>query len=71
MVGKNRFEVKQIFDLPITLSLAELFDRSDTTIKEMAHYLQGATPRYRVKKSTVKATQPATGATNEQMSLSL
>ena len=47
-----RFDIKNVFDLPIQLSLGELLDRSDTTIKELAYGMQRATPRYRVKRTT-------------------
>jgi len=47
-----RFNIKNVFDLPIQLSLGELLDRLDTTIKELAYGMQRATPRYRVKRTT-------------------
>ncbi|KAL8825271.1 MAG: hypothetical protein Q9170_007862, partial [Blastenia crenularia] len=64
MVGRKRFDVSQVFEMPITLPLGELLDRSDTTIKELAHYMQRATPRYRVKKSPTPAAQKAMQAEN-------
>ena len=59
MVGRNRFDMRKILDTTVDITLGELLDRSDTTIKEMAHYMTRSTPRYRVKKPT-KAKQPAT-----------
>ena len=50
MANESRFNVKQILNLPVQLSLGELLDRSDTTIKELAYAMQRATPRYRIRK---------------------
>ena len=52
MSNRPRFDVNKIFNLPIEIPLVELLDRSDVTVKEMAHAMQRATPRYRVKKAT-------------------
>ena len=52
MTNQPRFDVNTIFSLPIEIPLGELLDRSDVTVKEMAHAMQRATPRYRVKRAT-------------------
>ena len=52
MVGRNRFDMRKILDTIVDITLGELLDRLDTTIKEMAHYMTRSTPRYRVKKPT-------------------
>ena len=50
MTSSARFDVKKILNLPVELSLGELLDRSDTTIKELAYAIQRATPRYQQAK---------------------
>ena len=52
MSTKQRFDIGQILDLPIQISVGEFLDRSDVTIKELAYNMQRATPRYRVKRPT-------------------
>ena len=50
MLGRQRCDVGDIMALPIQLTVGELLDRSDTTIKELAFHMQRATPRYRIKR---------------------
>ncbi|KAL8653490.1 MAG: hypothetical protein Q9210_002067 [Variospora velana] len=66
MVGRDRFNINKIFDMPVTMPLGELLNRSDTMIKELAYYMQRATPRYRVKKASTKPTKATTDATQAQ-----
>ena len=51
MVTNKRFDISQVLSLLIQLSLGELLDRSDQTIKELAYNMQRATPRYRIRKN--------------------
>ena len=55
MVNRPRFDIGSIMDIPVQISLGELLDRSDSTIKELAYNMQRATPRYRVRKAADKA----------------
>ena len=68
MVTSKRFDINQVLSLPIQLSLGELLDRSDQTIKELAYNMQRATPRYRVRK-TAAAPQGAAKAPANQATL--
>ena len=68
MVTNKRFDINQVLSLPIQLSLGELLDRSDQTIKELAYNMQRATPRYRVRKATA-APQGAARAPANQVTL--
>lgn len=52
MANRQRFDISSILNLPVNISLGELLDRSDSTIKELAFNMQRATPRYRVRKTT-------------------
>lgn len=65
MANTSRFEIGNILNLPVQLSLGELLDRSDTTIRELAYNMQRATPRYRVKRANQapQATQEVNEAT--------
>ena len=50
MMDRQRFHIDRILQLPLEISLGELLDRSESTVKELAYNLQKATPRYRVRK---------------------
>lgn len=40
----TRFNINQILDMPVTLTLSQLMDRSDSTIKDLAYNIQRSTP---------------------------
>ncbi|MCJ1470256.1 hypothetical protein MMC07_008901 [Pseudocyphellaria aurata] len=52
MVGRPRFDVTKILDTEIFLTLGQLLDQSDLTVKELAYNMQRSTPRYRVRPKT-------------------
>ena len=37
MSDNSRFDIRKILDLPVEISVGELLDRSDTTIKELVY----------------------------------
>lgn len=52
MSSRTRFNIDSIMDLFVNISLGQLLDRSDSTIKELVYNMQRATPRYRVRKAS-------------------
>ena len=52
MIGQPRFDIGTMMNMPAEISLGELLDRSDSTIKELTYNMQRATPRYRIRKGT-------------------
>ena len=64
MVMNKRFDINQVLSLPIQISLGELLDRSDQTIKELAYNIKRATPRYRFRKNP-SAPQAARTSANQ------
>ncbi len=59
MSSRTRFNIDSIMDLPVNISLGQLLDRSDSTIKELAYNMQRATPRYRVRKVSGATSAPS------------
>lgn len=51
LAGKSRFNLDKILGLPLEITVGEMLDSSDTTVKELAYQMQRSTPRYRVKRS--------------------
>ena len=69
MASRQRFDIGKILDLPVELTLGELLDRSDATIKELAYNMQRATPRYRVRKASTKAADQDVGVASSSTAL--
>ncbi len=71
MQSRGRFDISRILDLPLELTVGELLDRSDITIKDLAFNMQRSTPRYRIKRSKVNAEGDAQEAENVQVSMTI
>ncbi len=71
MQSRSRFDISRILDLPLELTVGELLDRSDITIKDLAFNMQRSTPRYRIKRSKVNAEGDTQEAENVQASMTI
>jgi len=71
MQSRGRFDISRILDLSLELTVGELLDRSDITIKDLAFNMQRYTPRYRIKRSKVNAEGDAQEAENVQVSMTI
>jgi len=70
MQSRGRFDISRILDLPLELTVGELLDRSDITIKDLAFNMQRSTPRYRIKRSKVNAEDQEAETVQASMSIS-
>ena len=62
MVGKKRFDISTVFEMPVNLTLGQLCDSSDTMRHELAYGIMRSTPRYRIRKATKQQAPTAASA---------
>jgi len=70
MQSRGRFDISRILDLSLELTVGELLDRSDITIKDLAFNMQRSIPRYRIKRSKVNAEDQEAETVQASMSIS-
>ncbi len=71
MQSRDRFDISRILDLSLELTVEELLNRSDITIKDLTFNMQRSTLRYRIKRSKINVEDDAQEAENVQVSMTI